>query len=205
MVPSALGTAGERFFQTPTVGPSISPSRSVPAASTNPLFNIDSDTLSSGSNIAFTRKVSPKLQASAILAQPLSTHFSIRGRASVFAGKSEYYLPVGAGLLVDPTTIKFVTTGVEIEAGLAYKSGSNVRSVIELGAGQTHTDTRTRINSALLDVSSASSDRSSYIYTAIEVGLPVGKARKSEVKLRTTGKFYPEHGGGLQTGIVFEF
>jgi len=203
IIPSSLDTAGSRFLSgSGGVGAATAP----PGASAPTGFlNIDKDTLSSTSGVAYQQTKSTKLQAGVSLEKPVSRHFSVHGRGSVSTGKSRYFLPEGVGILVDPMTISFNTTGIEVEAGVSYHAGRKVKSVIELGGGRTFTDTRTTLNSALISLLSKSSDQSDYVYTAIQVGLAVGRARDTTLALRTIAKYYPDLGGSVQTGLVYAF
>ncbi|GAA6201813.1 hypothetical protein NBRC116599_30390 [Aquicoccus sp. SU-CL01552] len=203
IIPSSLDTAGTRFLS----GSGGAGAATAPPGASAPIgvLNIDKDTLSSTSGVAYRRTKNAKLQASVSLEKPVSRHVSLHGRGSIFTGKSRYVLPEGVGILVDPMTISFNTTGVEVEAGVSYHAGRKVKSVIELGGGRTFTDTRTTLKSALISLSSKSSDQSDYVYTAIQVGLAVGPARDTTLGLRTIAKYYPNLGGSVQTGLVYAF
>ncbi|TDE38982.1 hypothetical protein [Antarcticimicrobium sediminis] len=208
IIPPSLDTAGSRFLAGSSGGGARSvPASAAPASAASPpgFLNIDKDTLSSASGVAYQRTKSRKLQASVSLEKSVSRRFSVLGRGSVFAGKSRYFLPKGVGILVDPMTISFNTTGVEIEAGVSYHAGRRVESVIEVGGGRTFTDTRTTLSSALIRLSSKSSDQSDYVYTAIQVGLAVGQSRDTHLGLRTIAKYYPDLGGSVQIGLVYAF
>jgi len=200
-IPSALDTAGRRFFQ-----PSA---RAKPAnrseTARSPLIDINENTLSSSGGVKFSQTRSHKTEAAVGLKKKLTGKWSATARARLFAGQSSYHLPEGIAPFSDPIDISFRTRGAGVEAGLLFETGERVTSAFEIGAGQTYTRSRTHIRSALLDVRSDTSDTSGFVYSAIQVGLRPGKIKKPSLSLRTIAKYYPGEGGSVQTGVVLGF
>ena len=197
----SLETVGERLTQ-----PEARARASSAGTDSAALIDIDGDTLSTDSDIPYTKRQSHKIQLGTRLKKPLTRSLSLTARASAFYGRSRYSLPEGVSPFDDPITLSFRTRGAEIGTGLAFETGNRLRSTIELGGGQTFTQTRTDLESSLLGVISDSSDASHFVYTAIEVGLRPKNSRFPELSLRTEAKYYPGLGtGGLQTGLVASF
>lgn len=204
VIPPSLGATADQFFRAPTTGVAQS-APPAPGAIGGSLIDIDEDTLSSGSGVTYYRVEGSKLGAKVALDRPLTRNMSAVVSVMASRGHSRYFLPDGAGVLVDPTQISFATTGLELGAGFAFHAGNRVRSRVEIGGGKTFTRTLTEIRSNLLDVTNISSNDSEFVYTSIEVGFAPEAPHGPEFRVRTEAKYYPDIGGSVQTGIVFAY
>lgn len=201
-IPSALQATAEQFF-TPATGPATGPARAGGLVA-----DIDEDTLSPDSSTPYSRKRSRQIRLGAQLEQPLGGALSLHAGASLFYGKSRYLLPEGAGILKDPTTIRFASHGIELETGVIRdkRHSQRLSSRFGMGLGGSVTRTRTRINSALLDVENRSSTSAGFIYTDVGLGLHSASSNTDRaLQLRTRLKYYPDAGLSLQTGVSAGF
>ena len=203
-IPSSLDATATQFF---SAAPSRGLTRAGQSASASGGFviDIDKDTLSSGSDTVYTEQASSKLQLRAGLERPLGDHMALVGGVSLSRGASRYFLPDGAGVLVDPITIKFDTTGIEVDAGLAVFTGRKVESRFDIGIGGTLTNTRTRITSALLNVTNKNTYSAGFIYTGIQLAVRPTKPGQPELQLKARVKYYPDAGFSLRSGIALAF
>ncbi|GGA29109.1 hypothetical protein [Neptunicoccus cionae] len=205
-IPSALQATAEQFF-TPSPKTAARTATAPPAAD-GLVVDIDEDTLSPDSDTPYHRKKSRQIRLGAQVEQPLGGALSLHAGASLFYGKSRYVLPEGAGILKDPTTIRFASHGVELETGVAWRKRHShfVSSLFGMGFGGTVAQTRTQINSALLNVENRSSTSAGFIYTDVGLGLHNASPKPNRaLKLRTRLKYYPDAGLSLQSGIAAEF
>ena len=127
------------------------------------------------------------------------------GGISLSRGASRYFLPEGAGVLKDPITIRFDTTGLEVDAGLAVFTGRRIESRVDFGIGGSLTGTRTRINSALLDVTNNSTYLGGFIYTGIQLALRPTRPDQPELQLKARIKYYPDAGVSIRSGLAVAF
>lgn len=205
-IPSALQATAEQFF-TPTPKPAAKTATAPPAAG-GLVVDIDEDTLSPDSDTPYHRKKSRQIRLGAQVEQPLGGALSLHAGATLFYGKSRYVLPEGAGILKDPTTIRFTSHGVELETGVIWgkRHSQRLSSRFGMGLGRSLARTRTRINSALLDVENRSSSAAGFIYTDVGLGLhsATGKTDRA-LQLRTRLKYYPDAGLSLQSGVSAAF
>ncbi len=127
------------------------------------------------------------------------------GSATISRGHSRYLLPQGAGVLVDPITVRFATTGAELEAGLAWQTGTRIRSRIEIGLGSNLTRSRTQITSAVRDVTNRSTQRTDCVYTSVRLSLRPKQAGHPELRLESRAKYAPDAGVSIQTGLALAY
>lgn len=205
-IPSALQSTAEQFF-TPSPKPAAQSAPAPPTAG-GLVVDIDEDTLSPDSDTPYSLKKSRQIRLGAQVEQPLGGALSLHAGATLFYGKSRYLLPEGAGILKDPTTIRFASHGVELETGVIWdkRHSQRVSSRFGMGLGRSMARTRTQINSALLDVENRSSSSAGFIYTDVGLGLHSG-SRKTDraLRLRTRLKYYPDAGLSLQSGVSAGF
>lgn len=168
-------------------------------------FDIDRDTLSGAGGEVYSLRDSYKLQVGSEWNRQLTGAASLITRVSISHGRSRYHLPEGAGVFHDPIDIRFSTFGAEMETGLSFETGKKLRSSFEFGGGATTTRTRTEVRSALIAVTTDSTDTSPYVYTAIQLSLRTAKPNAPGLRLRTIAKYYPDNGGALQTGLALAF
>lgn len=196
-IPPSLEATAEQFFR-PKTG----------AAKTGSLFvDIDGDTLSHGSKTPYSQSHSLQTRLSGRAELPLGRHVSLDGGVTLAKGKSKYLLPVGAGVLIDPITIKFQTTSAELEAGFSWRFDATDRlsTRFELGGGGSVARTRTHITSALLDVENTSNSKAGFIYTGVGVRLGQGSPHNPALSLNSRVKYYPRMGVSFQTGVSLEY
>lgn len=198
-IPTALQATADAFF-TPAASTST-------AAAGGGSVDIDKDTLSPNSNTAYQSEHSRQLRLGARLEQPLGGHFSLGAGAALTYGKSRYLLPKGAGILKDPITIRFTSRGLELDTGLIWQKqhSRRVSSRYEMGIGGSVAQTRTQIDSALLDIESRSTHSAGFIYTDIGLGLHPKSDTPPSLRLRTRLKYYPDIGLSLQTSLSTAF
>ncbi|WP_069301160.1 hypothetical protein [Neptunicoccus sediminis] len=205
-IPSALQATAEQFF-TPTPK-SVARSAAAPPAAGGLVVDIGEDTLSPDSGTPYSAKKSRQIRLGAQVEQPLGGALSLHAGASLFYGKSRYVLPEGAGILKDPTTIRFTSHGGELETGVIWNKRHSQRlsSRFGMGLGRSVARTRTQINSALLDVENRSSSSAGFIYTDVGLGLhsPSPKTDRA-LQMRTRLKYYPDRGLSLQSGVSAGF
>lgn len=203
-IPSSLDATATQFFSAaPSRG--LVPAQGSASAGGGLVIDIDKDTLSSGSDTIYAEQASSKLQLRAGMERPLGRHVALVGGVSVSRGASRYFLPEGAGVLVDPITIKFDTTGVEVDAGLALFTGRRIESRFDIGIGGTLTDTKTRITSALLNVTNRNTYSAGFIYTGVQLALRPIKPGQPELQLKARVKYYPDAGVSIRSGIALAF
>lgn len=201
-IPDALQTTADAFFT-----PAPVKSRAAPPAAGGLAVDIDKDTLSPNSGTPYQTEQSRQLRVGARLEQPLGGNFALGVGAALTYGKSRYLLPEGAGILADPITIRFASQGIELDTGLIWhkQHSRRVSSRYEMGVGGSITRTRTRIESALLDVEATSTQSAGFIYTDIGLGLHPKSDSPPSVQLRTRLKAYPDIGLSLQTSLSTAF
>ncbi len=203
-IPSSLDATAAQFF---SAAPSGRAARATQTASASGGFvvDIDKDTLSANSDTVYTEQASNKLQLRAGVERALGDHVALVGGVSLSRGASRYFLPDGAGVLVDPITINFDTTGLEIDAGLALFTGRRVESRFDIGIGGTLTDTRTRITSALLNVTNKNTYSAGFIYTGVQLALRPTNPGQPELQLNARVKYYPDAGVSIRSAIALAF
>ena len=201
-IPDALQTTADAFFT-----PAPSSTHAGPPAAGGLAVDIDKDTLSPNSGTPYQTQHSRQLRLGARLEQPLGGNFALGVGAALTYGKSRYLLPEGAGILADPITIRFASQGVELDTGLIWhkQHSRRVSSRYEMGVGGSLTRTRTRIESALLDVDSTATQSAGFIYTDVGLGLHPKSDSLPSVQLRTRLKAYPDIGLSLQTSLSTAF
>lgn len=196
-IPDALETAGRRFFG----------ARRGVAAEGGLLSGIGRDTLSSGSSTAYARTRSRSIGIGAGVQKPLARNLSLVGRTQLSHGHSRYHLPEGAGVLIDPITVRFSGVALDASGGLAVHSDLarawGLRA--ELGGGVSAARVRTRIASALLDVTSRSTTRAGYVYLGLGAHLRPEAPGAPVIRLEGRVRYYPAEGVSPQAGIRLEF
>ncbi len=194
-VPDALEAAGRRFFAS---APRGSDARGL-------ISGIGRDTLSSGSGTVYDQAISQSLALGAVSERPLTPHLSLALRAHVARGRSRYELPEGAGVLVDPITVRFSGVAVDVGAALTVhtKRDRPLSAQAELGAGVSAARVRTEIRSDLLDVRNRTTTHAGYVF----VGLGARYETEVGVVLHLGGrvKYYPGEGVAPQAAIRLEF
>lgn len=200
-IPSALEATANQFFRVPALPPAPAAAARapvLPAAAGGFVVDMGSDTPHSVQSSA-------RVRLRAGLEQPLSDHVSLVGGASVSRGQSRYLLPEGIGILVDPMTIRFVTTGLELDAGVAVYAGNRIETRLAAGVGGTLTHTRTQITSALIDVRNASYDKAGFVYVSGQLGLLPANPGWPKLRLGSRARFFPGTGVSVQTELALDF
>lgn len=195
-IPDALETAGRQFFG----------ARRGPAAAPGGLLNgIGRDTLTSGSGTPYARTMTRSLALGLAAERPLGRNLSLVGRVQAARGQSRYSLPQGAGVLVDPITVRFSGVALDAGGGLALHTARTRRwgAQAEVGAGVAAARVKTQISSALLDVRSRSTTRAGYVYVGF--GARYTPERGPAVHLGGRVKYYPTEGAAPQAVLRLMF
>lgn len=155
----ALAATSEQFFGAPGApGP------------VGVFVDIDGDTLSTGSTTRFEKKRTGRIGVSATLSRPISDRLHLIGGVSLTGGESQYFLPDGAGILVDPITIGFRHQTLSAELGAAFKLAETSYGVTRIsgGVGQQYSRVQTSVTSALLNVQNTSLVSDQFTFVGIE-------------------------------------
>jgi hypothetical protein len=203
-IPSSLDATATQFFSAAPSGRVIRAGQSA-SASGGFVVDIDKDTLSADSDTVYAEQASSKLQLRAGVERALGDHAALVGGVSLSRGASRYFLPDGAGVLVDPITINFDTTGIEVDAGLAVFTGRRIESRFDIGIGGSLTDTRTRITSALLNVTNKSTYSAGFIYTGVQLAVRPANPGQPKLQLNARVKYYPDAGVSVRSAIALAF
>ena len=202
-IPSSLAATSRQFFGGSTIAPPGTVPRRVTGAGR--LIDIDEDTLSAAGGVPFTRESSTKVRVRLGREQPLGDHLAVTGGISLGHGTSRYLLPRGAGVLTDPIRIRFATTSLEVDAGIAVFTSDRLQSRAEVGIGKTWTRTQTGITSALLNVRNTNTHAAGFVYTGIRLGLRPRATGKPQPRLSARIKYYLDGDLSVRSGIALGF
>lgn len=168
IVPQALGATAQQFL-----GPGAGGGASGGGAGSGPSQGgspgsrplIRPDLLTPGSGTAYRLRQSRARALGLAAERPLRPGLALTGQAMIGAGRLDYRLPQGLGILRDPARITFDTRFAELEAGLAWRRDLTPEAALRLGlaAGLHHSRTRTHVSSALLEIRNKSRQTDPYL------------------------------------------
>ena len=199
-IPPALTATARAFVggaATPPAGPAAPPAAGLP-------FEIGADTLSPDSGTPYRRTASRRIGVGVVVDGRLTGPLGWEGAVRLSRGQSRYVLPQGLGVLVDPITIAFDTDQLDAEAGLTLhgQQWHRVQPIFGVGGGVSLTRTKTRINSALLNVSNRSTHQQEFVYVSVGLEHPVGRAK---VALKSRAYFHRDAGLSFQSGLAVRY
>ncbi|MFZ1467638.1 MAG: hypothetical protein WAT09_01535 [Paracoccaceae bacterium] len=190
-VEGALGATADQFLEPgASAATTARLERDPDRAGALPRLPLDRDTLSPGSDTAYSVTRNRGLGLRAEVEQPIGTLAGVQTRGFVAMragiGQHDYFLPQGLGPLSDPTAIDFVTGRLGVEVGLTQDRplwrNPDLDLRLSLSAGHDLTQTHTTVQSALLDVSNTHVEGRSYL--ALGAGLlwqPAGRGPQVEL------------------------
>lgn len=166
----------------------------------HPVGEIPPDFLENDPNnrLVYTRQRLQMLGGRVLAERPFSQRAAWVASASASLGRSDYRLPNGAGILVEPINIKFRTVGIDLAAGTRFRviDGDKMDLDVTGTAGIFVTRTKTHIGSPVLDVTHWETQDFPYISLALRLTPDLSRKKSSPRPYVTIGaRGYPGVGG----------
>jgi hypothetical protein len=176
----------------------------------NPVGEVPRDVLSddSTSGVAFKKSFSRLQGVKLRLQHPLTNRLSLTSGAMVGVGRAKFILPDGAGILVEPITIRFTTLSGEVQTGLLYEipTGQRVTSRFTGAVGVRGAVTRTGITSPVLAVKQTSKTATPFAALGLAVTYrPSTRQNGNKLVLDTEVRSYKGVGLTFRSGVSLEF
>ena len=176
----------------------------------NPVGEIPKDILSddSTSGVPFKKSFSRLHGIKLRLQYPLTTRLSLTSGAMVGVGRAKFVLPDGAGILVEPITIRFATLSGEVQTGLLYEipAGPRVTSRFLGAFGVRGAITRTGITSPVIAVKHTSKTATPFAALGVAVTYRPSKHQNgSKLVLDSEVRHYQGVGLTFRSGLSLEF
>lgn len=104
--------------------------------------------------------------------RPIASNLSVRLATGGSTSNSRYYFDEGIGALIDPITLRYAENRVSFKLGLKNSRTLlyNLTTDTEIGAIQQFQWSKTRISSALIDVTDSHYASASGLYALLQVG-----------------------------------
>lgn len=162
----------------------------------------------STSGVPFTQSFNRLNGVKLRLQQPLTSRLSLTSGGMVGVGRAKFILPDGAGILVEPITVRFTTLSGELQTGLLYEipAGQRVTSRFTGALGVRGALTRTGVTSPILAVKHTS--KTATPFAALGVAITYRPSKRKDGKkivLDTEVRKYQDVGFALRSGISLEF
>ncbi len=106
---------------------------------------------------------------------PLNQHVEAGYSVSLVHAKSNYTLPKGAGVLTDPIRVDFTTNALDLEAKLSWRILAHRQHspMLDVGVGTRLAQTKTQVNSAILDVRHHSKHTDEFLSLGVRQSIPL--------------------------------
>ncbi|MCP9481430.1 hypothetical protein NNA36_05600 [Shimia sp. CNT1-13L.2] len=161
-----------------------------------------------GSTLTYTLPRSQMLGVRMHAERAMSDRAAWVATASASLGRSDYRLPNGAGVLVEPINIKFRTGSVDLAAGARRRLVDGRRMDLDLTgtAGVLVTHTKTHITSPVLDVEHRNTQNLPYVSAAMRLTPDLSRRNNTPRPFFTIGaRAYPSVGARIVTELGLQF